>query len=252
MTCRLAPLLLALAAACVENTERPQRQPEPRAAQPGAEPAAQPAPAEPRAGSASVSRRASRGDFVAERDVELPQPGAVRARRLVEADGGYLDLFRSPDGKTLWASRGYDDGTSLNWEFQLEAHDVEWSDAVLQFVDGVTEARKNPNKVTWNEELGSSEAGRYSMVADAWLVSASARMAMRPPSSRPVPLVHVGRGSGDPAAVQWMVHYARCAELDGKPCVYFGRAKALAERVGALDDKPAGDAPPMELWIFPE
>ena len=108
----------------------------------------------------------------------------MRAKRIVEDDGGYLDLFRSSDGRVLWASRGYDDGTSKDWEFVLQTDRSGWGDAVLQFVDNVSERRDHPSTTTWDEEMGESETGPYRLLAEAWLVSAQARTALRPPSGR--------------------------------------------------------------------
>ena len=248
---------LLLVGACGQKNGAPR---EAKPARPEVEPAPapQPSPSElaradapAPAATASVRRSTSQGDFLRERDVELPEAGADRAKRLVEADGGYLDLFRSRDGKTLWASRGWDDGTSHEWTFELEAHQLGWSDAVLQFVDGVTERPDDPSTIPADDVRRVGTGAPYRLFAEAWLVSLAARMAMRPPSSPPVPLVHVGPGSGDPKPLQWMVFRPRCPEVE-KDCVYFGRARAVAKRVSELDSKRTGDDYAIDFWIWPE
>jgi hypothetical protein len=215
--------------------------PEPGPAAPGTQ---------PQTAAASVERASCRGDLADECDVRMPERGVDRAKRIVEGDGGYLDLFRAKDGSTLWARRGWDDGSSQHWRFALAANRSGWSDAVLQFVDGVTEPREHPDKTSWNEETGSSESGPHRLLAEAWLVSAHARMAMRPTASAPVPLVHAGRGPGDPRPLQWMVHFARCPELGG-PCVYFGAPKAVARRIDTAESARGKDSVPLDLWIYP-
>jgi hypothetical protein len=262
MRCLLPGSILLLFAACRQQQHEAPREP-PRAADEPAPaevaPAPQPSQPEPArvdapvpAATASVRSKTSQGNYVRERDNEPPEEGAVRAKRLVEADGGYLDLFRSADGKTLWGSRGWDDGTSHEWTFVLEAHQLGWSDAVLQFVDGVTERPDDPNTIP-PDEVRRVGDGRppYRMFAEAWLVSAEARMAMRPPSSPPVPVVHVGPGSGDPKPLQWMIFRPRCPEV-GKDCVYFGRARAVLKHVVELDAKRAADDYAIDFWIYPE
>jgi hypothetical protein len=180
----------------------------------------------------------------------MPESGVDRARRLVAGDGGYLDLFRARDGGTLWARRGWDDGSSQHWRFALAANRSDWSDAVLQFVDGVTERRERADEIGWDEERGASESGPVRLLAEAWLVSAQARTAMRPSGSSTVPLVHAGRGAGDARLLQWMVYVAHCPEL-AAPCVYFGAPRTVARRVGAADSARGKDPEPLELWIYP-
>ncbi len=180
--------------------------------------------------------------------VETPCParlageGIQTMEPVVEGDGGYLEVERSSDGRSLWARRVYDGPGAAAFAFVRS--DASSSDRaqVLQFVDGVMLDAADPTMPD-NGALCWPGCDERSVVAEAWVIDPRALRAARPASGEVFPLVELGSG-GDAASLQWMVFFASCREAAGG-CVYFGDRCAIWER---LQD-PYDDA--KYLWSWP-
>jgi hypothetical protein len=169
----------------------------------------------------------------------------------VAADGGKLELARSKDGRTLWAHRHYDDGTSYAWSFVLPEN--AFGPQLLQFVDGVRRPCSDDEPKTlspgavhceWDEPFQTSVTTRHPLVGEAWRIDPVSGKAYPPESTDALPLVKLGKAPADVRTLGWFVFAPICNE-NATGCVYYGERCAVARRVAA--DK----GEPRELWIWP-
>ena len=180
-------------------------------------------------------------------ELQFPVKNVERAPRIVEGDGGYLDLARSRDGRVLWVRRWWDDGTTDVYRFQLErAPDPRY---VLQLVDGVVRARDSSAVYEIGPNVFKTEDGKsFELLHQAWVIDRTARQARRPNSGEWYPLVRAGDTpeSVDAGQLQWMVFVQKCAETGGG-CVYFGKPSEVCGRYFDQITPDAGE----NLWITP-
>ena len=200
------------------------------AAQPGVpSPSASPAPAAAAAEPEHPLAK-SRVEMTADEDDPAARPPCDAPRtRILELDGGSLEIVRSEDGRTAWTLRHYDDGSTSTRRFLLELAGRPLPDGVvLAPVDGVPP--------------GGPEA---------WLVDAENATAYSPQRDKAYPIIHAG--NHEPPMPTWRTFHARCPEADG-PCVYTGAPESVCGSYFAAEDvaPPAGRQPGDLLWIAPE
>jgi hypothetical protein len=150
-----------------------------------------------------------------------------RAARIVEADGGYLELARALDGRSLWVARWWDWGyTDVD---HFEVHDPANTlrpGVVLQFVDGIFDTRDPEvvRKFLPEHRIYKSGDGVFELLPEAWLVESEAQTATRPKDGSVYPLLPASGRYSQRAArrLQWLAFARNCPEVRG-PCVYYGQ-----------------------------
>jgi hypothetical protein len=185
--------------------------------------------------------------------VAFPKAQLDRAPRIVEGDGGYLDLVRSKDGHQLWVRRWWDDGSTDVTRFELRGEPSHQE--VLQFVDGIVEpTSRDPGSA---DTSGSYEVHDRFRQGDAWFVqrleawvlNTDNGQIVRPATGQSYPVVPARR-TGSPktaSAVQWTAFVKSCPETKSG-CVYFGDP---ADVCGRYLDHTRQDTGRM-LWIAPK
>lgn len=181
-------------------------------------------------------------------NVAFPDADVEQAPRIVEEDGGTLDLARSRDGRTLWTRRYWDDGTTDVNRFELQWDGEE--KLVLQFVDGVTEPWQgsyDPMAHAGRRVLRMSDGTRREQILDAWPVDVARARAFSLVTHQWLPLVPAtDRTPRTPERLQWMAFVAACPEVDG-PCVLHGAPRDVCRRYFAtLAPEDAA------VWIAPK
>jgi hypothetical protein len=166
----------------------------------------------------------------------------------VADDGGYLDLARSQDARSLWMRRRYDDGSQVVHRFDLVRPLRPGPRFVLQFVDGVVVESQQPSEKEGCRILRRTQKGTwFELVSEAWLVDWEGRLAYRPSSSEAYPLVTATNHKRSmPRELQWMTFSRYCPEVKNG-CVYFGRPTDVANRYFATTSMETG----QDLWIAP-
>jgi hypothetical protein len=187
---------------------------------------------------------------VSEVEVEFPRANVETAPRIVEDDGGYLDLARSPDGRVLWVRREWDEPSTDVHRFTMESPpDPRF---ILQFVDGVVDtstvaAAYADDEVFAADSVSRDDGLRFDRVLQAWVIDRSTHRARRPNSGEWYPLVAAPntQRTVTPDRLQWMVFVSRCSEVSSG-CVYYGAPEDVCGRYFDQTSRETG-----ALWIAP-
>jgi hypothetical protein len=180
-------------------------------------------------------------------EVEFPAEGVEVMPRIVESDGGYLDLARSPDGRMLWVRRWWDDGSTDVNRFELESRPG--ARFRLQFVDGDVEERDSSVAGAMGISVLREGDRWFEQLLRAWVVDTATDRIRRPNSGEWYPLVAAPGTPAEavPERLQWMVFLPACSET-GSACVYYGDPGGVCGRY--MDQAPLAHG--QGLWIAPK
>lgn len=178
-------------------------------------------------------------------EVEFPGRGVELAKRINAYNDpeGYLDIARSSDGTQLWVRRHWDDGSTDENHFTLEANGHDG--LVLQFVDGVQV--QSESDAMGRRSFKDSSGRTYVQALTAWPVDPAKGVAYDVEAHTWIPMIPAA-GQGTASArkrVQWMIKVERCA--DANPCVYYGSPADVCGKYTASIPK----AEEWMMWIAP-
>jgi hypothetical protein len=179
--------------------------------------------------------------------VRFPGKQVVRASRIVDDNGGYMDLARSDDGLKLWVRRRWKNGSTDVTRFELDRK--AFPGGRLQFVDGIVEPEKVQGvSVSRHVYEGGKEARGFTQRLEAWILDLERQKIVRPATGEEYPLVHASREYSAEGAsrLQWMVFVPSCPETRSG-CVYYGKPIDVCRRYFPRWRPEIG----RELWIAP-